>query len=235
MPGRPLAFTVIGNIEVRLDNLISEGKVRPMILVFPDGRIDGNQLTDSEWANTPAGRFDSYVTDVVKDVDQRFGAIADREARDIAGLSAGAYGAINIALHHLDVFGNVQVWSGYFTETKTGVFAHATKADLAYNSPIDYVRTLRAALTLYPLRAFLFVGRDDRVEQPDRADGRRNEGRGGRRPLRDLRRRPRLAGLERPPRPDADPRLPRHGRPARAGGRLRARCGLQGPQGTQGR
>ena len=161
MPGRPLAFTVIGNIEVRLDNLISEGRVPPMILVFPDGRINGGAFTDSEWANTPWGQFDSYVIDVVRDVDRRFAALPERQARVIAGLSAGAYGAINIALHHLSRFGSVQVWSGYFTQTRSGVFAHATNAQLAYNSPIEYVRGVGAALAADPLRAYLLVGRGD--------------------------------------------------------------------------
>jgi len=164
MPGRPLAFTVNAHVEIRLENLIRRHRVPPMILVFPDGRIDGNTQTDSEWADTSSGRFDSYVVDVVHDVDARFATIPKRRDRVIAGLSAGAYGAINVGLHHLDVFGSIQVWSGYFTQTRTGVFARASTSELAYNSPIDFVRRLARKLREFPLRAFLFVGRDD----PDR-------------------------------------------------------------------
>ena len=61
----------------------------------------------------------------------------------IAGFSAGAYGATNIALHHLGVFGSLQSWSGYYLETRSGVFAHASRPTLAYNSPLDYVRHAR--------------------------------------------------------------------------------------------
>ncbi len=161
MPGRPMSFTLIGNIETRLEDLISLGRVPPMILVFPDGRIGGSQFSDSEWANTRAGDFESYVLDVVHDVDRRFATLDRRRDRVLAGLSAGAYGAINIALHHLSVFASVQVWSGYFTETRSGVFAHAAARQLAYNSPIDYVRRLRSQLAAHPLRAFLYVGRED--------------------------------------------------------------------------
>ena len=86
----------------------------------------------------------------------------DRQARVIGGFSAGAYGAINIALHHLGVFGSVQSWSGYYTQTRSGVFAHATRPELAYNSPIDYVASAAPdARASIPLRAFMFVGRDD--------------------------------------------------------------------------
>jgi len=161
MPGRPLAFTVNARVEIRLERLIRRHRVPPMVLVFPDGRIDGRTQTDSEWANTSAGRFDSYVVGVVHDVDARFATLPRRQDRVIAGLSAGAYGAINIGLHHLDVFGSIQVWSGYFTQTRTGVFARATRSELAYNSPIEFVRTLQRKLREFPLRAFLFVGRDD--------------------------------------------------------------------------
>jgi enterochelin esterase-like enzyme len=161
MPGRPLAFTVDAHIEPRLVQLIDEHRVPPMILVFPDGRIDGRTATDSEWANTPSGDFLSYVGNVVHDVDHRFATLPHRQDRAIAGLSAGAYGAVNVGLHDLTLFGVIQVWSGYFVETHNGVFAHASPATMIANSPLDYIGRMRAQLRRYPLRAFLYAGRDD--------------------------------------------------------------------------
>jgi enterochelin esterase-like enzyme/drug/metabolite transporter (DMT)-like permease len=161
MPGRPLAFTVNAGVEPKLERLIQTHRVKPMILVFPDGRIDGRTHTDSEWANTRSGRFESYVVDVVHDVDSRFATLPYRRDRAIAGLSAGAYGAANVGLHQVTLFGLIQVWSGYFTQTRTGVFARATPAQLAYNSPIDYARTMRGALRRHRLRVFIYVGRGD--------------------------------------------------------------------------
>jgi enterochelin esterase-like enzyme len=161
MPGKPQAFTVNANIEVRLEQLIRAHHVAPMILVFPDGRIDGRTASDSEWANTPSGAYESYVTDVVRDVDHRFATLACRQERAIAGLSAGAYGAANIGLHQDSTFGLAQVWSGYFRETHDGVFAHADPQVMAYDSPIDYVRTMRRTLQRFPLRIFIYGGRDD--------------------------------------------------------------------------
>jgi enterochelin esterase-like enzyme len=160
-PGRPVVFTDIAQLPVRMDNLISLHRMRPMILVFPDGRIGGSTYSDSEWANTPSGRLAAYVVNVVHDVDHRFRTVARREDRVIAGFSAGAYGATNIALRNLRVFANLQAWSGYYVETRTGVFGHAGAATLRANSPLDYVRRLKALIAKEPLRAFLFVGRDD--------------------------------------------------------------------------
>ena len=162
-PGRPQVYTGIGSMGTRMDNLIHRGRIRPMILVFPDGRIGGSTFSDSEWANTRSGRYESYVIDVVHDVDSRFATIARRTARVVAGFSSGAYGATNVVLHHLSVFGNLQSWSGYYRQTRTAVFSHATAALLAANSPLDYAPRLAHTIAVDPLRAFLFIGRDDNL------------------------------------------------------------------------
>jgi enterochelin esterase-like enzyme len=98
---------------------------------------------------------------VVHDVDRRFATRPCRQDRAIAGLSAGAYGAANIGLHQVSVFGLIQVWSGYFIETHNGVFAHASRSQMAYDSPLDYVWTMKRDLREYPLHVFLYVGDDD--------------------------------------------------------------------------
>ncbi|HET8976919.1 MAG TPA: alpha/beta hydrolase-fold protein [Solirubrobacteraceae bacterium] len=160
-PGRPQVYMDIAGLPVRMDNLISRRRMRPMILVFPDGRIGGSTFSDSEWANTRAGAYESYVIDVVHNVDQRFRTIRNRRDRVLAGFSAGAYGATNVLLHHIRTFANLQSWSGYYLETRTGVFAGASPAQIAANSPLDYVGRLRGVIARDPVRAFLFIGRDD--------------------------------------------------------------------------
>ncbi len=161
MPGRPTAYIGIVHIDARLDNLIRAGRVPPMILVFPDGRINGDVFSDSEWANTSAGRYEDYLLDVVRDVDQRFLTIANRDARVIAGYSAGAIGALNVTLHHLQVFASFEAWSGPFAEDRSGVFAHATRAEIAHYSPIDYAPGLVSEFIRYPVQGFLYGGSSD--------------------------------------------------------------------------
>ncbi len=162
-PGAPQAFISVAGLDVRLINRLSENRLAPMLLVFADGRVHGDTFSDSEWANTPSGAFENYVIDVVRDVDHRFTTIRSRDARVIGGYSAGAYGALNIALHHLPIFANVQSWSGYFTQTHDGVFAHASPATMLYNSPLAFARmpSVHRAIALHPLRAYMFIGRAD--------------------------------------------------------------------------
>jgi enterochelin esterase-like enzyme len=167
-PGRPQVYLGIASMPVRMDNLISRHRMRPMILVMPDGRIGGSTYSDSEWANTRSGNYSGYVIDAMRNVDQRFRTIRNRRARVIAGFSAGGYGATNILLHNITSFANLQSWSGYYVEHRSGVFAGADPAVLAANSPLDYVHRVAGEIARYPVRAFLFVGRDDDVSPQTR-------------------------------------------------------------------
>lgn len=161
MPGVPQLFIKAANVDVRVDNLTREGRMPAMIVVFPDGRINGQSNSDSEWANTPTGNYESFVIDIVHDVDARFSSIPSRTGRVIAGYSAGGFGALNISMHHLDVFGSAEAWSGPFAETPTGVFAHATQAQISHYSPLAYAASLRSQVVKYPFSAFVYAGRAD--------------------------------------------------------------------------
>ena len=98
-------------IAQRMDRLIAEGKVRPMILVMPDcfTRIGGSQ-----YLNSPAvGRYEDHVvSELVTYVDQNYRTLAERDHRAVVGKSSGGYGAVMLALRHPDVFGLMASHSG---------------------------------------------------------------------------------------------------------------------------
>jgi enterochelin esterase-like enzyme len=105
-----------------------------------------------------------FVLDVVHDVDHRFATIPKRRARGLAGDSEGAYGAINIALHHLPMFSVAQSWGGYFTQAREGVFAHASPQQLRENSPAAYVASLAPQIHRLGFRSWLYQGRTDTAD-----------------------------------------------------------------------
>jgi enterochelin esterase-like enzyme len=156
-PGQPAQLFRIGAAATVADTLIARRRIAPMILVVPDGRSSGYGA-HTEWADAGAGAFDRYLVDVVRATDRHYATIADRRHRALAGLSEGAFGAANVTLHHLSVFGAFQSWSGYFTETAKGPFAGATQARLAANSPASYVPRLAPVVRRLGLRAFLYQG-----------------------------------------------------------------------------
>ncbi len=90
------------NTIERYDQLVSETKCPPAILVLPDcfNRWGGSQFLDS--AGT--GRYQTYLADeVIPFVDAEFKTIPDREARAVAGRSSGGFGALRLGMDRPDV------------------------------------------------------------------------------------------------------------------------------------
>ncbi len=159
--GKPQGYFTAGALAVRMDELIAAHRIRPYLVVLPDGRT-GRASNDTEWANANQGRYESYVLDTVGAVDARWATLPDRGARVIGGLSMGAYGAANITLRHPEVFSGFQSWSGYFVQTPTDAFTGASRAALRANSPLLYVGGLKGVLRRHPVHAYLYQGRLDR-------------------------------------------------------------------------
>jgi enterochelin esterase-like enzyme len=154
----------VGKVGVDVDELLAAHRIRPFLVVMPQAE-DGTFVHDTEWANTPHGRYEDAALAVVRNVDSRWSTIRDRAARAIAGLSMGGYGAVNIALHHLGLFGTVESWSGYFTQTRTGPFSHSGQRTLRANSPAFYARALAPRLRRLGLHVLLYSGTHDHVSQ----------------------------------------------------------------------
>jgi len=161
-PGRPDEYVQAGAAAVRLDELIHRNTLRPFLLVLPFGS-SRRFRNDTEWANAGAGRYENFVLDTVHAVDSRWSTRRERAGRAIAGLSEGGYGAMNIALHHLDTFSVAESWSGYFDQTRSAAFAGASDSLLRANSPSAYVGGLARALRRMPLHAFVYQGNRDDV------------------------------------------------------------------------
>ena len=79
------------------DQLISEGKCQPAILVLPDcfNRWGGSQFIDSEGT----GRYQTYLAEeVFPFVDAEFQTVPEREARAVIGRSSGGFGALRLGM-----------------------------------------------------------------------------------------------------------------------------------------
>lgn len=164
-PGRPLDMFRAGSLAPFANVLLAEHRIRPMIIVAPWGRSH-NHADSNEWANGRYGNYEGFVLDLVRAVDHRYATIPRRQDRAIGGDSEGAYGAANLTLRHLGVFGGFESWSGYFRETPVGAFAGATPQAIYANSPADYVRTLAPRIRRMGLHAYVYVGSSDHHGRP---------------------------------------------------------------------
>ena len=96
------AFTP--NLAERMDSLIAENKIKPMIAVMPDcfTFYGGSQYINS----TATGNYEDYLTaEIVPFIDREFSTINDKNSRAVMGKSSGGYGALVMAMRHSDVFG----------------------------------------------------------------------------------------------------------------------------------
>lgn len=85
------------------DQVTRNGDVHESIIVSADGV---NQLGGSFYVNSPmTGGWEDYIVkDVVHYVDSHYRSVPKASARAITGHSMGGFGAINIGMHHPDVF-----------------------------------------------------------------------------------------------------------------------------------
>jgi S-formylglutathione hydrolase FrmB len=98
------------NISAMMDKLIAEQKVRPMILVMPDG---SNKFGGSFYTNSiTTGNWEDFITrDLISFIDKKYRTMPNAESRGIVGHSMGGYGAIKLAMKHPDIYGAVYATS----------------------------------------------------------------------------------------------------------------------------
>jgi enterochelin esterase-like enzyme len=112
-------WTAVGQANFVFDNLIAEGKVKPMIVVMPLGYGDMKFVTSgmSMWRDDAAidrnlSLFrQALLTEVLPRVESEYQVSKKSDDRAIAGLSMGGLESLTIGLTHPEQFG----WVGGFS------------------------------------------------------------------------------------------------------------------------
>ncbi len=92
------------NLAERMDKLISEKTIKPMIAVLPDcfTYYGGSQYINS----SATGDYEDYLTEeIIEFVDDNFRTLEAKNSRAVMGKSSGGYGALVMAMRHADRFG----------------------------------------------------------------------------------------------------------------------------------
>jgi len=103
-----------------IDNLLADGKIQPMIVVFPNG--NASVTVDGAAGGRGAGMGGGFggwgmpfendlIKDIIPYIESHYSVYTDRERRALAGLSMGGGQSLNIGLANLDTFG----WVGGFS------------------------------------------------------------------------------------------------------------------------
>jgi len=121
MGGDEEAWIALGRTSQILDNLIAQGKAKPMIVVMTNGNVAqeaapgesslGMYKPTFQLPNTMDGKFEETFTDVIKFVESNYRVKADKADRAIAGLSMGGYHSLHISRYYPNTFDYVGLFS----------------------------------------------------------------------------------------------------------------------------
>ena len=110
------SWTERGRAHVILDNLIADGKLKPLVVAMPFGYAvarapGGNRGDAAENKMQRDGFTRDFLEDVVPLIDSKFRVYTDRDHRAIAGLSLGGAQSLAIGLSHIELFSRIAAFS----------------------------------------------------------------------------------------------------------------------------
>lgn len=115
------AWIALGRTAQIMDNLIAQGKAKPMIVVMPNGNViqDGAPGDGSKNFYKPQfmipktmdGTYEGAFGDIIKFVESNYRVKADKAHRAIAGLSMGGYHTLHISRFYPNTFDYMGLFS----------------------------------------------------------------------------------------------------------------------------
>lgn len=115
------AWIALGRTAQIMDNLIAQGKAKPMIVVMPNGNViqDGAPGEGSKNFYKPQfmipktmdGTYEGAFSDIIKFVESNYRVKADKANRAIAGLSMGGYHTLHISRYYPNTFDYMGLFS----------------------------------------------------------------------------------------------------------------------------
>ncbi|MCS5488839.1 esterase [Algoriphagus limi] len=115
------AWISLGRTAQIMDNLIAEGKAKPMIVVMPNGNViqDGAPGEGSMGYYKPQfmvprtmdGTYEGAFEDIIKFVEGNYRVKADKASRAIAGLSMGGFHTLHISRYYPNTFDYIGLFS----------------------------------------------------------------------------------------------------------------------------
>ncbi len=122
------AWSTIGRAGFIMDNLLAANKVKPMIIVMPNGKIELPEFdlrgSKIDWSSTASvatriatiiKMHDAFIKDllmtIIPTVEQSYRVLTDRDNRALAGLSMGAAETLRAGPSDLSKFAYMGVFS----------------------------------------------------------------------------------------------------------------------------
>ena len=161
MGGDEEAWISLGCTAQILDNLIAQGKARPMIVVMPNGNASqeaapgessrGMVPPTMQLPKTMEGSYEQAFPEIVKFIDKNYRTIKSKSGRAIAGLSMGGFHSLHISKQYPDMF------------NYNGLFSAAIMPNKEVSSPIyeNMEGKLKVQFDKNPALYWIAIGKTD--------------------------------------------------------------------------
>lgn len=116
-------WTKVGRANLIADNLIAQGKAKPMIIVMPYGNVRPSPMPDFT---------KDVINDVIPFIESNYPVLTDSKNRAVAGFSVGGGQTLNIGLTNTDKFAYICSYAPYTAteEFKKNFTNYSPNADL---------------------------------------------------------------------------------------------------------
>jgi enterochelin esterase-like enzyme len=106
------SWTAVGKADRIVDNLLADGKIKPLIIVMPYGQLNSDITSSEAFATDFQQKFESQIlTEIIPSVENTYRVASDPRHRAMAGVSMGGMQAAFIGLNHPETFSTIAMWS----------------------------------------------------------------------------------------------------------------------------
>lgn len=116
-----LSWPTVGAAGLILDNLMAEGRMKPMVVVMPNGSIE---MPDGNFMGEVPLFAQDMVTDIIPFIEDNYNVYTDQANRAMAGLSMGGMETLEVTLNHPELFSHVWVLSASFAPGNKEVYEY---------------------------------------------------------------------------------------------------------------
>ncbi len=121
MGGDEEAWMALGRTSQIVDNLIAQGKAKPMLIVMSNGNVSQEAAPGEssmgfykpvfQLPQTMDGKMEETFPDIIKFIESNYRVYTDRSERAIAGLSMGGYHSLHISRYYPNTFDYIGLFS----------------------------------------------------------------------------------------------------------------------------
>lgn len=155
-----------GKTDIILNNLIAEGKAKPMIVVISNGNVSTGRGGGGYSTAAMAGIKEEMTANIVPFIDKQYRTLSNAKNRALCGLSMGGGQAFYVGLGSLDVFSAVGVFSSGIFGGISSAAGASFDAEKEIPGLLTQSSTFNSKLALF----YLSVGEQDpRVEHTKKA------------------------------------------------------------------